>query len=125
VLGADVLLQLTMVSAAGGMLPGSVSRLESIEKIDLTGSGDNTLKLTASDVLDLAGMNSFNVNLAAVDALHQLMVNGSLGDMVELDDSGWLNTGTFVDGGLTYQVWTDEAQRAQLLISPHITVIGG
>jgi len=44
---------------------------------------------------------------------------------VQLADSGWLNTGTFVDSGLTYQVWTDQQQRAQLLIGPNLSVIGG
>ena len=125
--GAGLTLDFTMSAAAGGMLPGSASRVEGIEKIDLTGSGNNTLKVAASDVLDLAAMNTFNVDgdAAVADALHQLMVDGNAGDVAQLADSGWLNTGSFVDGGMTYQVWTDEAQRAQLLISPNLSVIGG
>ena len=110
VAGAGVTLDMTLIPAVGGMTPGSASRLEGIEKIDLTGSGNNTLKIAAGDVLDLSAMNTFNVDA---------------GDVVQLADSGWLNTGTFVDGGLTYQVWTDAQQRAQLLISPNLSVIGG
>jgi hypothetical protein len=53
------------------------------------------------------------------------MVNGDAGDAVQLSDTGWLSTGTFVDGGMTYQIWTDEQQRAQLLIAPNVVVIGG
>ena len=38
----------------------SASRVESIERIDLTGSGDNSLVLAVADVLDLAEMNRIN-----------------------------------------------------------------
>jgi hypothetical protein len=122
-----VTLDLTLVSNVGAGAPGELSRLESLEKIDLTGSGNNTLRITASDVLDLSGRNLFDVNgnAAVADAYNQLMVNGDAGDAVQLADTGWLSTGTFVDGGMTYQIWTDEQQRAQLLIAPNVVVIGG
>jgi hypothetical protein len=65
------------------------------------------------------------------DALSQVMVMGDAGDTVNLADSGWARRSMdgswqdFIHGGIDYQVWTDEAQRAQLLIAPNVTVLGG
>jgi Ca2+-binding RTX toxin-like protein len=131
--GSGITLDLTVIANVGAGTPDGLSRLEGIEKIDLTGSGDNTLQITAADVLDMSGMNLWNVdgNSAVVDALSQVMVIGSAGDTVQFADSGWARRGTsgnwqdFSHGGVDYQVWTDETQRAQLLISPNVTVIGG
>jgi Ca2+-binding RTX toxin-like protein len=41
--GENILLDLTAIANQGGSTPGSSSRIESIERIDITGSGDNTL----------------------------------------------------------------------------------
>jgi Ca2+-binding RTX toxin-like protein len=125
--GAGVVLDMTLISAVGASTPGSLSRLESIEKIDLTGSGNNTLRIAAADVLDLSGFNTFDVNgsPAVVDALHQLLVSGNAGDTLHLTDPGWAQTGTYTEAGATYAVWTDEQQRAQLLVSANVSVIGG
>lgn len=49
-----------VIAKQGGGLNSSSSRIESIERIDLTGNGNNTLKIGIKDVLDMAGMNSFN-----------------------------------------------------------------
>lgn len=61
-----------------------------IEKIDLTGNGNNTLSLSINDLLDLS------------DSSDQLMVDGDLGDVVNAKNSmNWpLNTNgeVFVDG---------------------------
>ena len=54
---------------------------------------------------------------------HRLYQNAL--DQVELADTGWAHVGTFSDNGTTYEVWTDEAQRAQLLVGPGVSVIGG
>jgi hypothetical protein len=125
--GGGLNVDFTQISAVGASTPGSSSRIEGIEKIDLTGSGNNTLKISAVDVLDMSGFNTFNVdgNAAVADALHQLMVTGNAGDSVQFADPGWVNTGTWVDAGVTYQVWTDEQQRAQALVSQIVSVIGG
>jgi hypothetical protein len=58
--GSGLALDLTTIANQGASTPGSQSRIESIERIDLTGSGNNTLTLNLRDVLDMAGMNSFN-----------------------------------------------------------------
>jgi uncharacterized delta-60 repeat protein len=128
--GSGVVLDLTQIANVGAGTPDGLSRIEGIEKIDLTGSGNNTLKVTAADVFDMSGMNLWNVdgNPAVADALSQLMVMGNAGDTVELADSGWArravdgNWQDFSLGGIDYQVWTDEAQRAQLLIAPAVSV---
>jgi hypothetical protein len=65
------------------------NELIGIETIDLTGSGANTLKLSALDLLDLS------------DTTNQLNVDGNAGDTVDLD-------GTWTDGGegATYHTFT-------------------
>ncbi|MGA1288666.1 MAG: hypothetical protein ACO3ZK_14295, partial [Rubrivivax sp.] len=126
-------LDLTAVANVGAGTPDGLSRIEGIEKIDMTGNGNNTLKITAADVFDMSGMNLWNVDgdAAVADALSQVMVMGDAGDTVNLADSGWARRGIegnwqdFSHGGIDYQVWTDEAQRAQLLIAPNVTVLGG
>jgi len=105
---------LTKIASQGASSPGSVSRIESIERIDLTGSGDNTLSFGVEDVQDIVGMNW--INSRTQDALgwangtfafpstvrgHQLVVDGDAGDVVNLPStpSSWVNAGTvFLDG---------------------------
>ena len=90
--GAGITLNLNAVSNAGGGMSGS--RIESIERIDLTGSGDNQLKLGLQDVIDLTGMNLINSGSAATQAWangsysfcaqelrHQPIVDGNSGDV--------------------------------------------
>ena len=93
-----------------------------IEKIHL-GNAGGPLKITADDVLGLAGM-TWNVdgNPSTVDALGQVMVTGDGTHQVQLADTGWAQTGTYSESGTTYQVWTDEAQKAQLLVGPGVSV---
>ena len=92
--------------------------------LDGTVEAVNQATVSAQTAGRIAAIN-VDGNAAVADAFSQLMINGNAGDTVQLADSGWLNTGTFVDSGLTYQVWTDQQQRAQLLIGPNLSVIGG
>jgi hypothetical protein len=90
------------------------------------------------DVLDMAGMNSFNnangwadgtYNLAAGGAggidpeqRHQLVVDGNAGDTVNF--SGWGSAvGTVTNGGHTYNVY-NQGLYAQLLIDNTVTQSG-
>jgi hypothetical protein len=136
--GTGITLDLTAIANQGGSMPSSSSRIESIERIDLTGSGNNTLKLGLKDVLDMAGMNSFNVtngwlnvsgntyNLAAGGAgginpekRHQLVIDGNAGDVV--NGSGWEESvGTVTNGGQTYNIY-NQGLYAQLLIDTDVT----
>jgi len=133
--GAGIALDLTAIANQGGGAPGSASRIESIERIDLTGSGDNTLTLGLSDVLDMAGMNSFNnangwadgtydlaaggANGANPEQRHQLAIDGDAGDVVNFSDGG-ASVGTVTNDGHTYLVY-NQGLYAQLLIDQLIT----
>jgi hypothetical protein len=55
------------------------SRLESIERVDITGSGNNTLKIDSSQVMELT-------DLLASDAV--LVIDGNVGDIVDLSNEG-------------------------------------
>ena len=133
--GAGIALNLANIANQGGSTPGSHSRIESIERMDLTGSGNNTLTLGLADVLDMAGMNSFNnangwvdgtYNLAAGGAnganpeqRHQLVIDGDAGDVVNA--TGWgTSVGTVTHNGVTYNVY-NQGLFAQLLIDTEIT----
>ena len=133
--GGGITLDLTAIANQGGSSPLSASRIESIERIDLTGSGNNTLVVGLGDVLDMAGMNSFNnangwadgtYNLAAGGAggvnperRHQLVVDGDAGDAVSA--SGWgSSVGTVTNAGVTYNVY-NQGLYAQLLIDTAVT----
>ncbi|MFA6015301.1 MAG: hypothetical protein WC742_09565 [Gallionellaceae bacterium] len=119
---------------SGGV--GSASRLENIERIDLTGSGNNTVKLNAKDVFDMAGMNNFNnangwtdgtYNLAAGGATpesrHQLVIDGNAGDAVNLSDfASWTKAGTVTNASHTYNVYTHKSAANELLIDPLLTI---
>ncbi|WP_430407265.1 beta strand repeat-containing protein [Hydrogenophaga sp.] len=111
--GDSVTLDLSVIAnqAAGDLHTGS--RIASIEKIDLTGSGNNTLILTVGDVLDMAGMNLFNTGngwsnitgsaLGASVQRHQLVVDGDAGDVVSSLEAAGSNTGELA--GRSYVVF--------------------
>ncbi|CAK0743893.1 hypothetical protein CCP3SC15_1290001 [Gammaproteobacteria bacterium] len=132
--GAGIHLDLTSIANQGGDMSSSASRIESIERIDLTGSGNNTLTLSLKDVLDMAGFNSFNnangwtdgnYNLGdTIEQRHQLVIQGNAGDVV--NSSGWNSAGTVTHDGHTYNVY-NQGSYAQLLIEQNVTqsVIGG
>ncbi|OKH23357.1 FG-GAP repeat protein [Chroogloeocystis siderophila] len=83
------------------------NRIRSIEIIDLTGSGDNTLQLTRLDLLNLS------------DSTNQLIVNGNAGDSLISTGQGWLFEGTTLDDGNQYHRYTSGT--ATLLVAPDIT----
>jgi hypothetical protein len=90
------------------------SRTRSIERIDIGGSGGNTLTLGVLDVLNLS------------DESNELLVLGEAGDVVNRG-SGWTTAasggsngdGTSTIDGQTYQIYT--AGQATLLIDTDIT----
>jgi hypothetical protein len=81
------------------------SRLESIEIIDLTSSGNQKLTLTSKDVIDMSGSNVFQTTTGR----HQLLVKGAAGDSVDLADgnltTGWTQSGTLVFESATYNTY--------------------
>jgi Ca2+-binding RTX toxin-like protein len=82
-------------------------RYTGIEKIDLTGTGDNSLVLNVNDVLNLS------------DTSDRLTVEGNAGDSVSAG-SGWTQ-GT-ADGGYDTYTSTDQANAAELYVDSDITV---
>jgi hypothetical protein len=92
------------------------NRTRSIERIDLTGSGNNRLTLSVLDVLDLS------------DESNRLQVDGNAGDTV-IRGSGWTQAatggtngnGTSTIDGQVYQHYT--AGQAVLLIDTDITAL--
>ena len=132
--GSGIVFALSSIPNQDAAGPFSASRIESIERIDLTGSGNNTVTLTTSDVIDMAGFNSFNnangwadgtYNLAtggaggvAPEQRHQLVVDGDAGDAVNA--AGWgPSLGTVTNSGKTYAVYNQG--NAQLLINTAVT----
>ena len=85
------------------------TRITSIEKIDLTGSGDNTLGLTLLDLLNLS------------ESSNQLLVDGDAGDTVNSVGEGWtLDAGGPVDiGGTLYNSFSLGV--AMLLVDTDVT----
>jgi Ca2+-binding RTX toxin-like protein len=77
--GSGLALDLTTIANQGASTPGSQSRIESIERIDLTGSGNNTLTLNVFDVLDMTGMNHFNNASGWADGSYDLAAGGANG----------------------------------------------
>ena len=77
--GGGLTLNLGSVANQGGATPDGLSRINAIERIDLTGSGDNTLTLTLKDVFDMAGFNSFNNASGWADGTYNLAAGGANG----------------------------------------------
>jgi hypothetical protein len=141
--GAKIRLDLGKVANQGASTPGSTSRIESIERIDLTGSGDNTVLLGHKDVRDMAGMNLINSGtqaalgwtngtyaFPAVVRRHQLVVHGNAGDVADLTRYGsrWVNAGTAFHHGVAYTVFnsdsgSDRLLRTQVLVASAVTSI--
>jgi hypothetical protein len=120
--GSGLELDLTQVANPAAGAPHGGSRLSSIEIIDLTGTGDNTLRLSVADVLGLVGFNAFEDT-----GRRQLLIKGGEGDQgdmvdrVELVDSGWeVKEAAATIGGASYQVWEHNASLATLYLAPGV-----
>jgi len=107
--------------------------LQNMERIDLTGTGVNTLQLNARDLLENftsnnvwnAG-NSTTGNLGATVRRNQLMVVGDAGDKVVLSDlANWTATlpaNVITINGNTFTGYNHNSLSAQLLIDTALTV---
>ena len=114
-LGGD--LDLTKVANVGAGGPDGLSRIESIEIIDLqSDAAANRLTLELRDVIDMAGMNLFQVNGQNV-AKHQVAVYGNSNDSVDIDLASWTKSSDTVShAGHTLVVYNHNTAQAQLLI---------
>ena len=112
--GADQVLDLSVIAG----------KLESIEVIDLTGTGNNTLNLSLGDVLEQG-----EISLFTADDTTQMMIKGNAGDVVNLDHllldgtdpGGWATAGTATVAGVTYNVFQHSTLDAQLLVQDGVT----
>ncbi|WP_165681809.1 Ig-like domain-containing protein [Metapseudomonas otitidis] len=116
---------LTLTGADQVLDLGSIAgKLESIEIINITGTGKNTLKLSLGDVLENGGKNLF-----LTDENVQLMVKGDAGDKVVLGDllngtdlGDWAITGAVTVGGVVYNTYQHSALNAELLVQQGVAV---
>lgn len=114
-LGADQTLDFTQLA----------DKVSSIEVIDISGSGNNTLNLSLGDIM-AQGQN----DLFHADGNVQMMVKGNSGDVVNLSDlmsnnadpGDWNQGGSVTVGGLSYQLWQHSGMDAELLVQDGVTV---
>ena len=113
--GTDVL-RLDGAGMTLDLTDGLQSVLTSIERIDLTGTGDNALRLNALNLFDLTEQRANGVAVLTVD--------GDAGDSVTLiggaGSEGWMLSGTVVDGAITYNRYTEG--NAELRVAQDVTV---
>jgi VCBS repeat-containing protein len=125
-------LDMTRISAVNASGTDGTSRLDSIERIDLaTDTASNTLTLSGRDVADKAGFNLIKTGsvsadgktwtnvtgtaLGASNAFHQLVVDGTSADNLNLTGT-WTQVGTVSDGSAgNFVVLQNDATRSQVI----------
>ncbi len=92
------------------------TRLISIERIDLSGNGDNSLTLTRLDLLNLSEVRT--------EGRAELRVDGNAGDRVTVptDDGGWVRGDDQTIEGNTYTVFNNG--NARLLVNAEVSLGG-
>jgi hypothetical protein len=138
---SGVNLDLTAISNAGAMTNEGTSRINSIERINLGADATvNTLTLTEKDVNDMAGFNSVHTStasadgrvwtnvsgsaLSAVTKFHQVVVDGTSADTMNLygTKGTWTNVGSASNGALTYNVYQNTATNSQVIVDATVKV---
>ena len=116
--GTGVSLSLTTVNTTE-----YYSLYQNIEVIDLTGSGNNTLTLTALDVIHMSNSPASMETFSGSDSFsHVLRVDGNSGDVVDLNGS-WGFVGEFIHSGNsnTYYEYIDTNGGAVLQVQSTLT----
>ena len=126
--GADFTYDLTAISPS----PSTPTQVR-VDKIDLTGTGNNKLVLAVADVT-LAGTDIFTTasgwtfsSSSIPTNLHQMLISGNAGDIVQVQDGTWTPNGTVTNSAapsITYNVYQNTASAEQLLLSQAITRAG-
>ncbi|UVE64001.1 Ig-like domain-containing protein [Burkholderia pyrrocinia] len=114
--GANQYLDMTALNS------GVTEKITGIEIIDITGTGNNTLKLSIKDVLNLGHENLFRS-----DGHTQLMVKGDAGDRVDLagmpglEGGGWRNIGLAAVDGFAFTVYENELLNVEVMVQFAVT----
>ncbi len=115
-IGANEVLDLTALNN------GITEKITGIEILDITGTGNNTLKLSMKDVLNLG-----HEDLFIQDGHTQLLVKGDVGDRVVLsgmsglESGSWSNKGLAAIDGYAYNVYENAALNVELIVQHAIT----
>ncbi len=139
--GSALSFNLGLVANQSASNTNNSSRLSSIEAFDLTGTGNNALALSLTDIRDLAGFNWLNsataaslgfssgsFALPAIQRRHQLLITGDAGDTLTVSSTGpvsWSSPGTINGSGSlagSYTVWNSTSGLGQLLVNSSITL---
>ncbi|MFJ2387115.1 Ig-like domain-containing protein, partial [Pseudomonas koreensis] len=100
-------------------------KLNSISHFDITGTGDNTLKLSLGDVLQLSSTGAWISN-----EFYQVGVTGNAGDKVELssllpngmEGGEWVKQSSATVSGKELDVYFNESMNAQVLVTHGLQV---
>ena len=106
--GSGVALDLSLLAS---------NRITGIERIDLTGSGDNSLTLNVQDVLALPHHADHFLDTST----QQLLIDGNAGDSVHANGQGWLQGDDVTFGEGAYASYAQLDSAAQLLVNLDIT----
>jgi hypothetical protein len=103
--GSALTFDLSLVANQAASNPDGGSRMDSVEIFDITGSGNNMLKLTAKDVLELGSANLF-----ANTVRQQVLVKGNAGDTVDfaepISNTAWKKGSNIIlDDGVIYMTY--------------------
>lgn len=116
--GGNQLLDITAING------GATDKISDIEWIDITGWGNNTLRMSTADVLNLGRPDAYRQ-----DGFSQMKVTGDAGDRLELNGianlaaGGWTNAGIVYLDGAAFAVYRSEALKAEVFVSKDVAVI--
>jgi len=96
--------------------PLVAAKLQGIERIDLTGTGNNTL--IVSQLALLGGIGS------VVGGKHILVVERNVGDTVQFAESNWINAGTFIASNEKFERWVLGNAEVHFRIGAGATIVG-
>lgn len=120
--GASQLLDLTVIANQAASGPDGGSRIDSVEILDITGSGNNTLKLNRFDVIDMGCDSLFQTS-----GRQQLIIKGNSGDQVDLADgtgtTGWTQAASASLNSVSYDVWNHNTVLATVYVQSGVLVV--
>jgi hypothetical protein len=125
--GKNLVFDLTKISNQSGGGPDGGSRIESIERIQLT-DATQTILLTAADVLSMGSRGAFEpsnnrVQLMISTNTSSTSTSTSSRGTLDLVDTGWIMSSGPIFENKNYQVWTHSTTSVMLYVEDKITFI--